>query len=144
MQFGALASRGKYTLLSLGKCIRDEARRTAANIDKAAGAADDGALVACKEKAPANGVVTGAKVWFMTVSNQPRSDLETPIGKFVTTPRQEAEILVRLHEPRTPLTLSGQGAASRELLAPVYGWFTEGFDTCDLKEAKALLNELRI
>jgi hypothetical protein len=30
----------------------------------------------------------------------------------------------------------------RELLAPVYGWFTEGFDTRDLKEAKALLNEL--
>jgi hypothetical protein len=27
-------------------------------------------------------------------------------------------------------------------LAPVYGWFTEGFDTLDLKEAKALLNEL--
>ena len=31
---------------------------------------------------------------------------------------------------------------TRELLAPVYGWFTEGFDTRDLKEAKALLAEL--
>jgi hypothetical protein len=30
-----------------------------------------------------------------------------------------------------------------ELLAPVYNWFTEGFDTKDLKEAKALLNELK-
>jgi predicted ATPase len=30
----------------------------------------------------------------------------------------------------------------RELLAPVYGWFTEGFDTLDLKQAKALLREL--
>jgi predicted ATPase len=30
----------------------------------------------------------------------------------------------------------------RELLAPVYGWFTEGFDRSDLKEAKALLEEL--
>ena len=29
-----------------------------------------------------------------------------------------------------------------ELLAPVYGWFTEGFETRDLKEAKALLDEL--
>jgi hypothetical protein len=29
-----------------------------------------------------------------------------------------------------------------ELLAPVYGWFAEGFDTLDLKEAKALLDEL--
>jgi predicted ATPase len=31
---------------------------------------------------------------------------------------------------------------TRELLAPVYGWFTEGFDTRNLKEAKALLEEL--
>ena len=38
----------------------------------------------------------------------------------------------------------GQGKRdeARELLAPVYGWFTEGFDTRDLKEAKALLKEL--
>jgi len=34
-------------------------------------------------------------------------------------------------------------AEARDLLAPVYGWFTEGFDTPDLKEAKALLDELR-
>jgi hypothetical protein len=34
------------------------------------------------------------------------------------------------------------GPARRELLAPVYGWFTEGFDTADLKDAKALLDEL--
>jgi predicted ATPase len=31
---------------------------------------------------------------------------------------------------------------ARELLASAYGWFTEGFDTLDLKEAKALLEEL--
>jgi class 3 adenylate cyclase/predicted ATPase len=36
----------------------------------------------------------------------------------------------------------GKRDAARELLAPVYGWFTEGFDTRDLKEAKALLEEL--
>jgi predicted ATPase len=30
------------------------------------------------------------------------------------------------------------------VLAPVYGWFTEGFNTLDLKEAKALLDELRV
>ena len=33
-------------------------------------------------------------------------------------------------------------AEARDLLAPIYGWFTEGFDTLDLKEAKALLDEL--
>jgi predicted ATPase len=36
----------------------------------------------------------------------------------------------------------GKVQQARELLAPVYGWFTEGFDTRDLKEAKALLEEL--
>jgi predicted ATPase len=36
----------------------------------------------------------------------------------------------------------GKRKEARELLAPVYGWFTEGFDTRDMKEAKALLGEL--
>ena len=36
----------------------------------------------------------------------------------------------------------GRRDEARELLAPVYGWFTEGFNTSDLKQAKALLDEL--
>jgi len=36
----------------------------------------------------------------------------------------------------------GHHTEARDLLAPVYGWFTEGFGTPDLKEAKALLEEL--
>jgi predicted ATPase len=36
----------------------------------------------------------------------------------------------------------GKREEARDLLAPVYGWFTEGFDTLDLKEAKKLLDEL--
>ena len=36
----------------------------------------------------------------------------------------------------------GKVQQAREVLAPVYGWFTEGFDTRDLKEAKALLAQL--
>jgi predicted ATPase/DNA-binding winged helix-turn-helix (wHTH) protein len=36
----------------------------------------------------------------------------------------------------------GKSEAARDLLAPIYGWFTEGFDTPDLQEAKALLAEL--
>jgi predicted ATPase len=35
-----------------------------------------------------------------------------------------------------------KGTEARDFLAPIYGWFTEGFDTIDLKEAKALLDEL--
>ena len=55
----------------------------------------------------------------------------------------------KLWELRAAVSLSrlwgeqGRRAEARELLAPVYGWFTEGFDTADLIEAKALLDELR-
>jgi predicted ATPase len=37
----------------------------------------------------------------------------------------------------------GKRSEARDLLAPVYGWFTEGFDTLDLREAKTLLDNLR-
>ncbi len=36
----------------------------------------------------------------------------------------------------------GERSEARDLLAPIYGWFTDGFDTLDLKEAKAVLDEL--
>jgi predicted ATPase len=54
----------------------------------------------------------------------------------------------RLWELRAAVNLArlgrdqGRRAEARDLLAPVYGWFTEGFDTPDLKEAKALLDQL--
>jgi predicted ATPase len=38
----------------------------------------------------------------------------------------------------------GKRDAARDLLAPVFGWFAEGFDTLDLKQAKALLGELHL
>jgi predicted ATPase len=47
-------------------------------------------------------------------------------------------IKARLREGRS----QGELQQARDLLAPVYGWFTEGFDTLDLKEAMALLDEL--
>jgi predicted ATPase len=37
----------------------------------------------------------------------------------------------------------GKLRQAHDLLAPVYGWFTEGFDTLDLKDAKALLNDCK-
>jgi predicted ATPase len=58
--------------------------------------------------------------------------------------RQEAKSL----ELRAAMSLSrlrqqqGKRAEAYDLLAPVYSWFTEGFDTADLQEAKALLEEL--
>jgi adenylate cyclase len=36
----------------------------------------------------------------------------------------------------------GRRAEARPMLAEIYGWFTEGFDTADLKDAKALLDQL--
>jgi class 3 adenylate cyclase/predicted ATPase len=63
---------------------------------------------------------------------------------LATARRQQAKSL----ELRAALSLTrlwqqqGKGAEARELLAPVYGWFTEGFDTADLQDAKALLEEL--
>ena len=36
----------------------------------------------------------------------------------------------------------GKRTEAYELLAPIYGWFTEGFDTADLQQAKALVEEL--
>jgi predicted ATPase len=39
-------------------------------------------------------------------------------------------------------TWQGRRTEARDLVAPVYSWFTEGFDTADLKEAKALLDQL--
>jgi predicted ATPase len=58
--------------------------------------------------------------------------------------RQEAKSL----ELRAAMSLAhlwqqqGRLAEARDLLAPIYGWFTEGFDTADLQEAKALLEAL--
>jgi predicted ATPase len=58
--------------------------------------------------------------------------------------RQQA----KSRELRAAMSLSrlwqrqGKRAAARALLAPIYGWFTEGFDTADLQEAKTLLQEL--
>ena len=58
--------------------------------------------------------------------------------------RQQAKSL----ELRAAMSLArlwqqqGKQAEARALLAPVYGWFTEGFDTADLQEAKTLLEEL--
>ena len=54
----------------------------------------------------------------------------------------------KLFEQRSAMSMArlwrdqGKRDEARELLAPVYGWFTEGFDTRDLQDAKKLLDEL--
>ena len=50
--------------------------------------------------------------------------------------------IARGNEPARLWRDQGKRDEARKLLASVYGWFTEGFDTLDLKEAKALLDAL--
>ena len=75
----------------------------------------------------------------------PQAEAEAWLQRALDVARgQEAKSL----ELRAAMSLSrlwqqqGKRAEAYELLAPIYGWFTEGFDTADLQEAKALLDEL--
>jgi len=77
----------------------------------------------------------------------PQAEAETWLQRALDVARrQEAKSL----ELRAAMSLArlwqqqGQRAAARDLLAPIYRWFTEGFDTADLQEAKVLLEELGI
>ena len=61
-------------------------------------------------------------------------------------PRSQQAKSYELRAPTSLAPLWGEQSRRTEaldLLAPVYGWFTEGFDTAGLKDAKALLDELR-
>ena len=75
----------------------------------------------------------------------PQREAEASLQQALTIARrQQAKSL----ELRAAMSLSrlwqqqGKYQDAYDLLAPVYGWFTEGFDTADLKDAKALLDEL--
>jgi predicted ATPase len=73
------------------------------------------------------------------------NEVEEYLAQALNAAREQS---ARLLELRAAMSLArlwrdqGKVQQARELLAPVYGWFTEGFDTRDLKEAKALLEEL--
>ena len=75
--------------------------------------------------------------------NRPKA--ETHFERALAVARQQQ---AKSWELRAAMSLArlwrdqGKVQQARELLAPVYGWFTEGFDTRDLKEAKALLDDL--
>jgi len=93
--------------------------------------------------------------WFAPELYRRKGQLMLPQGRAEATEEfyrkalsiaQEQE--AKLWELRAAMSLAqlrrdqGRRAEARDLLAPIYGWFTEGFDTPDLKAAKALLDEL--
>jgi predicted ATPase len=131
-----------YYLALLGECCRQ------------AGAVDEGLSVL--EEAQTVADCTGEHWWdaelhrlkgemLLSQSRQNRSAAKTCFDQALAVAQsQNAKSL----ELRAAMSLArlwrdqGKAQQARELLAPVFGWFTEGFDTRDLKEAKALLEEL--
>ena len=84
-------------------------------------------------------------VLLLRQTETPQAEAETWLRQALDIARrQEAKAL----ELRAAMSLSrlwqqqGKRTEAYELLAPIYGWFTEGFDTADLQDAKALLAEL--
>jgi predicted ATPase len=75
-----------------------------------------------------------------------QAEAEACLHQALAIARQQES---KIWELRAVVSLSrlwqrqGKGAVARQLLAEVYGWFTEGFDTLDLQEAQALLEELQ-
>src|SRR5205823_8018854 len=84
-------------------------------------------------------------VLLLQLPGTPQAEAEAWLQRALDVARrQEAKSL----ELRTAMSLArlwqqqGKQAEAHALLAPLYDWFTEGFDTADLQEAKALLDEL--
>jgi predicted ATPase len=82
----------------------------------------------------------------LTRSSELHAEAETCFCQALNVARrQQAKSL----ELRAAMSLTrlwqrqGKRAEAHALLAPIYGWFTEGFDTADLQEARALLVELQ-
>jgi tetratricopeptide (TPR) repeat protein len=84
----------------------------------------------------------------LTLLKDPRGEAEAEhyLRRAIEIAQRQA---ARLFELRATTSLArllvkqGRGDQARTMLTEIYGWFTEGFDTADLKDAKALLHELR-
>ena len=96
------------------KWCEADLHRTAGEIELKSPEADSAKAEACFERALAVARAQQAKSWELRAATR----------------------LARLWRDQ------GKRDEARDLLAPVYGWFTQGFDTLDLKEAKALLDAL--
>jgi predicted ATPase len=81
----------------------------------------------------------------LSLADSDEEEAEAALHQSIAVAREQS---ARMWELRAATSLARlwaeqrRRAEGRDLLAPVYDWFTEGFDTADLKEAKALLDEL--
>ena len=82
---------------------------------------------------------------FLKSLGSPAEKVECALRTALQIAEEQGAFLLKLRAAMSLARLwrdQGKVQQAGELLAPVYGWFTEGFDTRDLKEAKALLEEL--
>ncbi len=113
----------------------------------------DGAVAALAEAEAA--IETSGQRWWeaeihrlrgmLLLSSQRFTECEASFERALDVARQQQARSLELRAATSLARLWGEQrrrAEAGNLLAPVYGWFTEGFDTADLKEAKALLDEL--
>jgi predicted ATPase len=102
-------------------------------------------IEAAKERWPEAEVHRTAGEIALLSANRDATKAEAYLERALAVARQQQ---TKSWELRASMSLArlwrdqGKVSEARELLAPVYGWFSEGFDTRDLKEAKALLEEL--
>ena len=78
-------------------------------------------------------------------SMAPQTEAETWFRRALDVARRQQAKSLELRAATSLARLwrdQGKHAEARDLLAPVYGWFTEGFDTSDLKDARTLLEQL--
>jgi predicted ATPase len=98
---------------------------------------------------PANGLyvpeIHRLRGMFLKSLGSPAEEVENALRAALELAEEQGAFLLKLRAATSLALLwrdQGKVQQARELLAPVYGWFTESFDTRDLKEAKALLEEL--
>jgi len=113
-----------------------------------------GAALAAVEEGLQTQETTGQRTWdaelhrlkgIALLGQNKREESQSAFEESLRIARRQQ---VRAYELRAATSLArlwgedGKRREARDLLAPVYGWFTEGFDTPDLREAKALLDGL--
>ena len=91
------------------------------------------------------GELTLAQTSVQGLASRPQQAAEECFQQAIEVARRQSAKSLELRAVMSLARLwqqQGKATEARELLAPVYDWFTEGFDTADLKDARILLDEL--